>query len=122
MGDFNDVAESASIRILLKNNDGCIDSHLKIADVRDGFREGTLKYQGSWEKIDHFIVSADFYDGSSGFFLDDKSFRIFAPDFLLERDEKYGGFKPFRTWSGFSYNGGVSDHLPVLLKITRSFN
>lgn len=43
---------------------------------------------------------------------------IFAPGFLLEADKSYLGVKPRRTYIGPRYNGGVSDHLPILLKIS----
>jgi hypothetical protein len=43
--------------------------------------------------------------------------KILALPFLLENDKKFGGKKPFRTYYGYSYNGGFSDHLPVLLKL-----
>jgi hypothetical protein len=33
----------------------------------------------------------------------------------LVPDEKFGGTKPFRTFLGFKYLGGFSDHLPILL-------
>jgi hypothetical protein len=42
---------------------------------------------------------------------------IFDADFLLEKDEKNMGVKPFRTYSGFSYKGGFSDHLPVYIDL-----
>ena len=45
---------------------------------------------------------------------------IFAPGFLLEEDKSYLGVKPRRTYIGPRYNGGVSDHLPILLKISGS--
>jgi len=41
-------------------------------------------------------------------------------DFLLEPDTKFQGKKLFRTYNGFKYNGGYSDHLPVRLKLTYS--
>jgi hypothetical protein len=41
---------------------------------------------------------------------------IFDAAFLLEPDKKYGGVKPKRTYVGFKYQDGFSDHLPVLLK------
>jgi len=42
---------------------------------------------------------------------------ILNSDFLLEPDEAYFGFKPKRTFSGYSYIGGFSDHLPTYLII-----
>lgn len=70
---------------------------------------GTLKYHGRWEQIDWFFVSPQL----------ETAFRIFAPPFLLEPDGAYLGKKPRRTYSGPRYNGGLSDHLPVLLRINR---
>jgi hypothetical protein len=46
-----------------------------------------------------------------------KAASIFAPDFLLEKDEKFNGVKPYRAFNGFKYNGGVSDHLPVYVDL-----
>jgi hypothetical protein len=37
--------------------------------------------------------------------------------FLSRRDNVHPGEKPLRTYEGPRYLGGVSDHLPVLLKI-----
>ena len=41
---------------------------------------------------------------------------IFAPPFLLEPDTAWLGDKPRRTYAGPRYNGGLSDHLPIILK------
>ncbi|MFW6275735.1 MAG: endonuclease, partial [bacterium] len=38
---------------------------------------------------------------------------IYQNEFLLEKDQKYMGEKPFRTYHGPAYHGGYSDHLPV---------
>jgi len=38
---------------------------------------------------------------------------IFDADFLLVDDKKNPGKKLNRTFTGFNYNGGYSDHLPV---------
>jgi hypothetical protein len=42
---------------------------------------------------------------------------VFNAPFLLEEDEKHLGEKPFRTYQGPVYKGGISDHLPVVLPI-----
>ena len=43
--------------------------------------------------------------------------RIFKPDFLMKKDQKYPGLSPFPTYRGYRYQGGFSDHLPVLLDL-----
>jgi len=42
---------------------------------------------------------------------------VFSAPFLLEDDERYAGKRPFRTFIGFKYHGGYSDHLPVYLDL-----
>lgn len=68
---------------------------------------GTIKYNGAWEKIDGCLYS--------GVRVDEKIF-AFAP--LLTSDTAFGGLKPLRTYSGPRYLGGVSDHLPLVLRIS----
>jgi hypothetical protein len=42
---------------------------------------------------------------------------IFKADFLTEKDEKYGGIRPFRTNLGPRYIGGFSDHFPIYIDL-----
>ena len=71
--------------------------------ARNGYN-GTIKYNGQWEKID-----GGFAEG----FLRVRE-EIFADPLLLEEDKAFGGTKPRRTFVGPRYTGGVSDHLPVV--------
>lgn len=70
---------------------------------------GTLRYHGRWEQIDWFFTSPALQDSAA--------MQIFAPPFLLEPDDTYLGTKPRRTYIGPRYHGGLSDHLPIYLKI-----
>ena len=45
--------------------------------------------------------------------------KIFKPLFLLQDDPKYPGERPFATYLGYRYQGGYSDHLPVILDLIR---
>ncbi len=75
--------------------------------------EPSYKYRGAWSGIDLFLVSGG---------LDKYRIRaaVFKLPQLLVPDLTYGGVKPFRTYVGYQYAGGYSDHLPVLLDISRS--
>lgn len=64
---------------------------------------GSHKFQGTWSMLDNFFCNFP------------SRMVIFSPEFLLEQDKAYGGMKPRRTYIGPRYNGGVSDHLPVML-------
>ena len=66
--------------------------------------EGTIKYDGAWEKID-----GGFADGFSRV-----REEVFADPLLMVPDAAFGGRKPRRTFVGHRYTGGVSDHLPVV--------
>ncbi len=110
LGDFNDTRESFSHKFLEKEGDMCPLS------FRSGEIGGTLKYQGTWQFIDHVFVSRNLLDPGRGMRV--KNCRIFSPSFLLEPDLKYGGRKPYRTWYGFTYREGFSDHLPVMLTLS----
>ena len=80
---------------------------------------GTYKYMGAWEMIDQVIVSEWLLKCTVGFYADMNSFRIFDKDFLLKRDPNYPGFMPYSTYRGYKYQGGFSDHLPVILDLKR---
>ncbi len=79
-------------------------------------KEGSYKYNGNWELIDHFYINQGW--SNSGELLPPKA-RIHQTDFLLEKDKKYGGKKPFRTWNGKRYQGGFSDHLPIYVELIK---
>ena len=94
-GDFNDEATDPALRFLEHNG-----------------LHNTYRYQGFWQSIDHVFVSTVLVD-----FID-KAFINDAP-FLLEEDKKYGGVKPLRTFNGYRYQRGFSDHLPLVVRFRR---
>lgn len=81
---------------------------------------GTYKYKGKWEMLDQIIVSGNLLEPHRNFHTRPALFHIHAPRFILTEDKNYGGYMPFRTYNGYKYQGGFSDHLPVYLDfITR---
>lgn len=102
MGDFNDTPDSPPLKHL-----GLINP----IDKQKFKKRGTIKYKGEWELIDHFFISGALLENHP-------EVTIFSPDFLLEDDTAYYGKKPFRTYLGPRYLGGVSDHLPISLKMS----
>jgi hypothetical protein len=122
MGDFNDQPEDESLLKFLKAEKDTtgLPGHL----VNLSFRwmkegKGTLKFQTQWDIFDQIIVSESLlHTGSMLYSLPDDA-RILDAPFLLEPDEKHTGMKLNRTYEGFSYHGGYSDHLPVLLMLRK---
>ena len=75
----------------------------------DRVGQGTHKYRGIWSCIDQFYVSHALTNKARA--------SIFAPNWLLEEDPKYLDTQPKRTYIGFRYHGGYSDHLPIVLRL-----
>jgi hypothetical protein len=121
LGDFNDNPEDESISKTL--NAKKIEQPIADNQLYNLFYDlnktelGTLKYQSQWFVFDQIIVSGSLLTANSGIFAKPENAKVLALPFLLEEDQKFGGKKPFRTYYGFSYNGGFSDHLPVLLQL-----
>lgn len=125
MGDFNDYPHNKSISEVLgaKAPSGSIDSkrfYNLLANRKKDKSFGTYKYQGEWNILDQLIVSGFLLARKEGISTSEKQAGICNYPFLLKKDEKYSGYKPFRTYYGMKYQGGFSDHLPVYLDFTFS--
>ena len=105
VGDFNDGAADPSLRFMEKG--GMHNVTAKATGAHGA--KATYRYQGVWQSIDHVFVSAALADCIDKVFIND------AP-FLLEEDKKYGGVKPLRTFNGYRYQRGFSDHLPLVVR------
>lgn len=128
MGDFNDTPDGAQFGLLA----GRLES---LAGPLSERGEGSIRYDGRWELIDHFLVGnmarsgccLDVsYEGVTGKGADDRrgndggmgtlEMSVVLVPFLMTEDRAHTGFKPLRTYVGPRYAGGVSDHCPILLR------
>ena len=123
LGDFNDQPVNESISGILEAkaiSSGMVEKdrlyNLSITWMKK--KIGTLKYQAQWSVFDQCIVSGSLIKDTNGYHVVPGNAEIVSLPFLFEKDERYGGVRPFRTYYGYSYKGGFSDHLPVLLKLT----
>ena len=105
-GDFNDGDDSLILQQIEQHG---IRNLTKEASAPKDIH-GTYRYKGQWESIDHILGSPYIYNKVETAF-------IHAPQFLLEVEPLYGGFKPRRTYNGMRYQPGYSDHLPLVVKI-----
>lgn len=102
-GDFNDESTDGSLRYLCDNG---LTEISAVAKGTNGAR-GTYKYQGEWSFIDHILTSHSMMPMFKRCIVNDMPF-------LLVTDDKYNGKKPLRTYQGYKYLGGYSDHLPLV--------
>ena len=123
LGDFNDEPESTplvdGLKVCLNSNDKCPSGLVSISAILRSKGQGSYKYQGVWGMIDQMIVSESLLDQKNKIFTSPENASVFRSDFLLEPDDAFVGDKPFRTFVGFKYHGGFSDHLPVYIDILK---
>lgn len=100
-GDFNDTPDSPPA-LSLASGTGLVNLAFDLHERG----EGSLKYNGRWELIDHFLVSGA---------LEGSVMEIYSHPMLLEDDSKFLGVKPRRSYYGPMWHGGASDHLPIVL-------
>lgn len=106
-GDFNDYHDSPAMQTLY---DCGLLNVTREAKGRNGAR-GTYRYHGDWHSLDHVLVSSILYNKVDTAYINDASF-------LLEDEPKYGGKRPRRTFQGFAYQRGFSDHLPLVVRFS----
>ena len=104
-GDFNDGDESLVIKQIEQHD---ILNLTKEASAPKGVH-GTYRYKGQWESIDHILGSPSISNKVCAAF-------IHAPQFFLEEEKRYGGYRPRRTYNGPRYQPGYSDHLPLVVR------
>lgn len=121
-GDFNDEPWDESLRLLTKNkqtssgdgNNGLVNLLEKKVRYKNS---GTIKWREYWQLFDQFLISFPLLNQNNKIFTRHDMAQIFDAEFLLEEDTRYFGQKPFRTYSGYRYLGGFSDHLPIYLDL-----
>ena len=109
MGDMNDYAKAS------KAWWGKDYTNLMVGLQRSLKRHpshyGSHKYQGVWGFLDQFVVHAGCPRLSFG------NACSFSMPFMLTEDVTYLGHRPKRSYYGYEFEGGYSDHLPILLDL-----
>ncbi|MEG2070204.1 MAG: hypothetical protein RR034_02370, partial [Bacteroidales bacterium] len=124
MGDFNDYPDDESIALVLKAETFTRENQdsVKLFNLMGHFTQmsnvGTNKREDFWGCLDQIMVSTAFLTKGGSLHVKEEKAHIFKADFMFIPDEKYGGEKLFRTFSGPKYVGGFADHLPVFVTIS----
>ncbi len=118
MGDFNETPNDEATRRTLcahaldSDKDYELLSDSVLVSLMD-HAAGSYCYQGKWEQLDQFVVTASFLNRTGVMEL--KDVQVMDAGFLLEENKVYGGKQPHRTYNGARYLNGFSDHLPIVL-------
>lgn len=129
MGDFNEDSDSQSVReTLARGAFAPGENHHRERELynmmegKKGKHKGVMGsycYKGKWQTLDQIIVSGRLLNGNSPLHVTREGGRIVDAEHLLERVGKK--WRPRRTYEGVTYLGGLSDHLPVALRLLYSW-
>lgn len=108
-GDFNDYSDSPALLSLRAGSR--LSEVSQQATGRHGAK-ATYRWHGEWRSLDHILCSPPVARCSVECYVGDLPF-------LMEEDERYGGYHPKRTYLGPRYLGGYSDHLPLVFRFER---
>jgi len=121
LGDFNENPQDYPILQILKA-ENAIDpfSGESLYNLSANWPKpgrGTMKFQSQWFVFDQIMVTGNLLISEKGIYATPDNAKIVDLPFLFQPDEKFGGQKLFRTYYGFDYQGGFSDHLPVMIQL-----
>ncbi len=114
MGDMNSTADEEAIaKGMGFGSDSVNADGIRLLTLRLPRDSGSHKYQGVWRYIDQMLLLADAL-------WEVKKLKLLRFDHLLTDDGNRPGQRPKRTYQGPRYEGGLSDHLPLLLRLVHS--
>ncbi len=122
MGDMNDYPDNKSVTEVLRAkhqyNEIEEEELYNLAYyLQEEKGKGTHKYQGEWGVLDQIIISGSLLMQNNSINMTKDDAHVFEAPFLLEQDKHYVGSKTFRTYIGFKFHDGFSDHLPVYIDL-----
>jgi hypothetical protein len=120
MGDLNDNPSDASVVEVLgakssKEEAGKTSLYNPWTAIH-AQGTGTQTYKKKWNLFDQVMVSGSFLQSARGWKF--TKAEIFDKEFLKVRSGKQQGF-PYRSWRGFHWMNGYSDHFPVVIYLEK---
>lgn len=119
MGDFNDTPDDESMYKILRakgQHELSGNDLINLLMEKEHHGLGTHVHQGTWMVFDQLIVSQALLQGRNGLSVKQNNAFIFKDNELLFTYPN-GKTKPNASYSGDTYHGGYSDHLPVYLHL-----
>lgn len=122
MGDLNDYPTDRSLVECLKAKtkyDNIVSNDLYSLSyyIHNKYNAWSHKYEGEGDILDQMIVSGALLNPENSINMTLDNAHIYDAEFLLAEDVNYVGYQPFRTYIGYKFNGGFSDHLPAYLDL-----
>lgn len=118
MGDFNDNPWDKSVEEGFKTKGYA--NHIPLLTnlmKKDKGKRGSYTYSGQMLNFDQFLVSKEILDRIDTL---STNFHIFMPDFMIDNNPDQIAITPFSTYKGYKYQGGISDHFAIFLRLITS--
>ena len=120
MGDMNDEPNNKSILETLGASQK-LDANSALVNLmapvaKEG--KGTYNFRGNWNMLDNMIISSALAVGGKGYVCEEMRGNIFREEWMEYKNDK-GETSPNRTYGGPNYYGGISDHFPVYISLSR---
>ena len=113
MGDMNSTADEQPMSVGMAFGDDSVNADgIRNLTLRLPHDWGSHKFQGQWDYIDQVLLLA-----GDGWLVGD--LKVMRYDHLLTAEKNRPGVRPKRTNQGTRYEGGLSDHLPLRLRLKR---
>ncbi len=124
MGDLNDYPDNNSLIKVLKaritfdkyENEELYNLGYYLQHEKG---KGSHKHEAHWGVLDQIIVSGAVLNPEMKIYATKDDAHVFDAPYLLEKDENQTGYRAFRTYIGFKFHDGFSDHLPVFLDLRK---
>lgn len=121
IGDLNDDPTSKSVVKNLRSvgKKSKMTPKTLFNPMHDYYRRGlgSNAYRDGWSLFDQILVSPGLIDTKQDGYFYFKAV-IFNKKYLIQRNGKFKGY-PFRTFSFDKYQGGYSDHFPVIVFLAK---
>ena len=121
MGDLNDDPNSPSVKKFMAAKDD--KKQVFNSNIYNPFCKfykkglGTTAWRDAWSLFDQILVSGSLVENKNNGYAFYKA-EVFKKPWMLQKSGQYQGY-PYRTFVGDVYQGGYSDHLPVLIYLVK---
>lgn len=115
MGDLNDspwdrTVEEGFRTIKYTGHTPLLSNLMK----NDKGKRSSYVYSGQMLSFDQFLVTQEIQQRID---TTASPSHVFTPDFMIDPNPNYALITPFSTYKGYKYQGGISDHFPVFIKL-----
>lgn len=116
MGDFNDNPWDKSVEKGFRTSGGYYNHQPLLVNLmkKEKNKRGSYTYSGQMLNFDQFLVTQDMIERIDTI---TSPSHIFIPDFMIDPNPKTTKVTPFSTYKGYKYQGGISDHFPIFMKV-----